>query len=98
MYFMGQTCTGRIESSPFGPGGFCEDDMAGATEERAALGIGTPSYIECIIEVIGIVCIYRRIRIVLVSQSIVVCGGCVLVVQESDDDSSKSALVHCKHS
>lgn len=37
MYFRERTCTGRIDSSPEEPGGFCEDDMASARGESGGV-------------------------------------------------------------
>lgn len=85
-------CTGRIESSPEGPGGFCEDDMAGRETGGRCVGVeegvatGVSSYVMCIMVVIGVCCIYRRGRAVLLCQTIVACGALfVLVLLESDD-------------
>lgn len=39
VYFRERTCTGRIDSSPEGPGGFCEDDMAGTRRESGGVWV-----------------------------------------------------------
>lgn len=53
-----------MESSPGAPGGFCEDDMAGAGSSVWVYGRDAP-YMPCMIAVIGIGGNYSRICVVL---------------------------------